>query len=387
MNTVGAGGHARRILRCLLLAALLLLLCAAGTACRGVGESGEAPYDHLVTFDYNYGKLDANCQTQYLGVMDGGLISVQPGYSEAFTLYAIKGHYMEGWYTAKTDADGKPLTDSETGMVLLDSKWDFETGTVSTDMTLYAHWVSESVLSFVDRETGDVLYTLRGTPGTSRKLPVQAENAILEKKPGNTVYGYFADAACTQPFAFPYTFGEEDTTAYVSLLEGTWLIVRTPAEFQKGVNANANLYVDADLDFSQVAAGWQVRDFSGTISGNGHTIRGISLALEGSKNKSSNFALFGTLREKAYIHDVTFADVRISFDAKTNGTYAVAGFAWAAESGARLENITLTGSLTYNFASAPTSTVTAWIAENGMKPADASGCDYSGFALLDSAAG
>ena len=53
MNTVGSGGRARRALRCLLLSALLLLLCAAGTACRGIGDSGEAPYDHLVTFDYN----------------------------------------------------------------------------------------------------------------------------------------------------------------------------------------------------------------------------------------------------------------------------------------------------------------------------------------------
>ena len=84
---------------------------------------------------------------------------------------------------------------------------------------------------------------------------------------------------------------------------------------------------------------------------------------------------------------MTFADVNISFSAKVNGTYAVAGFAWAAESGARVENVTLTGLLTYDFASAPTSTVTAWIAENGMKPEDANGCDYSGLVLRDAAAG
>lgn len=387
MNTVGSGGRARRALRCLLLSALLLLLCAVGTACRGIGDSGEAPYDHLVTFDYNYGNLEANCPTQYLGVRDGGLVSIQPGYSDAFTLYEIKGHYLEGWYTAKTDGEGKPLKDSKTGMVLLDSKWDFETGTVGADMTLYARWVAESVLSFVDRETGELLYSMRATPGTSRKLPVQAEGAIIEKMPGHTVYGYFADAECTQPFTFPHIFGETDETVYVSLLEGTWLIVRTPAAFQKGVNAGANLYLDADLDFSQVATGWQVRDFGGTLNGNGHTIRGITLTLEGSRNKSNNFALFGTLRSKAYLHDVTFADVNISFSAKVNGTYAVAGFAWAAESGARVENVTLTGLLTYDFASAPTSTVTAWIAENGMKPEDANGCDYSGLVLRDAAAG
>ena len=241
MNTVGSGGRARRALRCLLLSTLLLLLCAVGTACRGIGDSGEAPYDHLVTFDYNYGNLEANCPTQYLGVRDGGLVSIQPGYSDAFTLYEIKGHYLEGWYTAKTDGEGKPLKDSKTGMVLLDSKWDFETGTVGADMTLYARWVAESVLSFVDRETGELLYSMRATPGTSRKLPVQAEGAIIEKMPGHTVYGYFADAECTQPFTFPHTFGETDETVYVSLLEGTWLIVRTPAAFQKGVNAGANL--------------------------------------------------------------------------------------------------------------------------------------------------
>ncbi len=88
------------------------------------------------------------------------------------------------------------------------------------------------------------------------------------------------------------------------LLEGTWLIVRTPAAFQKGVNAGANLYRMPTWIFAG-GDGWQVRDFGGTLNGNGHTIRGITLTLEGSRNKRNNFALFGTLRSKAYLHDVT----------------------------------------------------------------------------------
>lgn len=372
------------VVRTLLVTLALLTLLAFGVSCRST-RAGETPqYDHIVTFNYNYGnKQDANCPPQYLGVKDGGLVGIRPGHSDSFALGAIQDMYMAGWYTPRLGEDGQPLTDPDTGVVLVDRLWDFETDTVTADVTLYAHWVEQPTLTFRDKDTGEALYTMREAPGTLREEPKTTLDNELGRE-GYTLRGCYADREGTTAFSWPYTFTEGDTTVWVSYIEGNWMMVRTPAEFDSGISANANLYIENDIDFSDSKTTWITRDFNGQICGNGHTLRGIHLKLEGSKNKSRNFALFGTLRESAWIHDVTFADVEIDFSARITGGYAVAGFAWAAKEGARLENVTLTGSLTYDISRAPTSTVSPWLADRAdADPADFPGCDWSGFILRE----
>lgn len=374
------------VVRTLLITLALLTLLAFGVSCRST-RAGEAPqYDHIVTFNYNYGnKQDANCPPQYLGVKDGGLVGIRPGHSDSFALGAIQDMYMAGWYTPRLGEDGQPLTDPDTGVVLVDRLWDFETDTVTADVTLYAHWVEQPTLTFRDKDTGEALYTMREAPGTLREEPKTTLDNELGRE-GYTLRGCYADREGTTAFSWPYTFTEGDTTVWVSYIEGNWMIVRTPAEFDSGISANANLYIENDIDFSDSKTTWITRDFNGQICGNGHTLRGIHLKLEGSKNKSRNFALFGTLRENAWIHDITFADVEIDFSARITGGYAVAGFAWAAKEGAWLENVTLTGSLTYDISRAPTSTISPWLADRtDADPADYPGCDWSGFILHEAA--
>ena len=72
-------------------------------------QSQEKKYDHLVTFNYNIGNLGDAIDNQYLGVMDGSIVAIKPGYSDAYKEASLKDYYIEGWYTAKTDSDGNVL--------------------------------------------------------------------------------------------------------------------------------------------------------------------------------------------------------------------------------------------------------------------------------------
>lgn len=350
-----------------LLACLLLL-----SACSG--NSSERPYDHVVTFDYNYGNLDANCTQQYLGVKDGALVGIEPGYSDDFKLQEVTHYYIDGWYTAKLDADGNPQTDPDTGCVLLDRKWNFKTDTVTEDIVLYANLRHQLTLTYVDRATGEVVGSIVGKLGETRKKP---QSALEPKKAGYTFLGYYASETGDEPFSWPYTFREdtENINVYVDFIEGTWTIVDSAASFNKGISSNANLYLTADIDFSG-STPWITRSFSGTINGNGHKLSGITLEQEGSKIFPSGFGLFNVLRAEAYLYDLTFEDVEIRFSAKSNMTFVVAPFASEAEEGVRLQSVTVTGTLTYDISKSPTSEVYDLIAENGMRGEDVTDCDF-----------
>lgn len=333
------------------LAGTLTVLCALFLFSCGTADT-EREFDHMVTFNYNYGKLDVECPEQYLGVKDGGKVAIMPGYNENFKLYEVPGYYLEGWYLPKTSADGGTLTDEASGMVLLDRKWNFKTDTVSADLTLYANLIHQSVLSFRDADTGEVVSTIKGNPGASRREP---SAALAPKKDGHTLLGYFTDEACTQPFTFPYTFEENDRTVYVKFLEGSWKIVRTTDDFFSGLRNGQNLWLTGDLDFTGVT--WLSLDYNATIAGNGHTLRGITIEQNGTKTYTVGFGLFNRLGAKAQLTDLVFADVAIRFTAQVTDTFRVAPLAQEISETARLERVQVTGTLTYDISKAPTSEI------------------------------
>lgn len=331
----------KKLFRKLLLpAALLLLALLALVSCSG-SDNGQKEYDHLVTFDYNVGtNITSNCQNQFLGVMDAATVSIQPGYSESFQLQEVIGYYNEGWYTAKTDGNGQPVLDADSGRVVLDRKWDFENDKVTSDLSLYANFLPKSVLTVMDH-AGTVYLTYSEKPGASRKEP---SSVYTPKKEGYTFYGYFTEDG--EPFSWPYTFGTEDTTVYAEFIEGDWTVVRTAQAFVRAISANprAKIYVDADLDFSET--GWlSGREFNGEINGNGHRLTGITCSFAGGKKTQSNFGLFGILKSEAQVHDITFENVTATFTATFASVYEAGLFAWQMDEGAVVRNVTVSGSL------------------------------------------
>lgn len=84
--------------RSLLLVCALVVLTLCVTLCACNTSQAKPDYDYLVTFDYNVGTLDANCQTQYLGVKANSLVGLKPGTRDDFKQYEASGYYLEGWY-------------------------------------------------------------------------------------------------------------------------------------------------------------------------------------------------------------------------------------------------------------------------------------------------
>lgn len=369
----------KKYLKLTIIIVALATLCTALVACSD-GEK-EIKYDYLVTFKYNVGNIDAKCEDQFLGVKKDSPIGIQPGYSDNFKLAEITGYYVEGWYTAKVDEEGNPIVDSETNKVELDEKWDFEgEKKVNSNVTLYANILKKPTLSFVDRKDGTVVNVMVETPGTVRRQPSET---TAPQKEGATFYGYYyANETGDEQFSWPYTFGTEDDVVYVEFIEGNWIIARDIKTFNTGIANNLNVYLDADLDFS--GQKWNTRSFNGVINGNGHTISGISLEMEGNRFDNSNFGLFGTIREKAQIYDINI-DAELSFKAMIQGTYTVGFFAWEVEEGAKLNNVKVSGTLTYDIVKSPVTEVNQFIGINGAKSEDITNCDYSGVTLVNSA--
>ena len=324
-------------MKILLSAAAATTLALGLTACSEEGN-GVGEYDHLVTFNYNIGTLDANCPDQYLGVMTNSLVGIQPGYSDAFKFQEVIGYYNEGWYLAEVDGEGNPVKD-EDGRVQLGEKWDFATDRVTENVTLYANMLAKPALVI---KGGDSDVKFDGIPGDIRREP---SSALMPKKAGATFYGYFEDEACTQPFSFPYTFEEGGKTVYAKFIEGIWTIVDTAEEFKLALSGNKNIYVDADIDFSE--DGWMKgASYSGEIDGNGKKFTGISCSFAATQSERTGFGMFGTLEDTAYVHDLTIENATATFSTSfALVDLKAALFAHTVEEGAKLENVTVTGSI------------------------------------------
>lgn len=341
------------------LLAVILLLSSCGE-----GQT-EKSYDYLVTFNYNIGSLDATCPDQYLGVKSGGLVGIQPGFSDDFRLSPVSGYYIEGWYTAKLDSDGNPRVDSGTGRVILDRKWSFESDKVSADMTLYANLLRQSNLLYVDIETGETVMTSIGTPGGTLNKPM---SLFAPKKEGYTLLGYYKDAEKTEAFAWPFTYTDGDSRVYVDFIEGDWTIVSTADEMKNAIASGENIYLASDIDFTGKT--WVSTKYNAKTEGNGHTVSGITLNTEGNRNKKSGFSLFTTLGENAEFRNVTFDGVSVTFRATLMGEYKVALLAEEIKTGAKFDHFTLNGTLTYDIAAAPTSTVAKVAVTDGTRAED-----------------
>lgn len=357
----------------LVCALVVLTLCVVLSACNT--SQAKPNYDYLVTFDYNVGTLDANCQTQYLGVKANSLVGLKPGSREDFKQYEASGYYLEGWYLPEKDSDGNVVVDETTQMVKLATKWNFETMRVNADITLYARLLRVPTMIFVDRETGEEVKRETGTPETRKVRP----SSVAEpSKDGHTLYDYYVAATGDEKFAWPYVFGTEDVTVYVKYIKGVWNIAKTEKEFANFVVANKNIYLDCDLDFSGMT--WTYSSYNAMLNGNGHTIKGITVTRNCNKY-TLGAGIFGTLGAKANIYDLVIEDATVNFNVKLdNGEFVGGFFAYEAKEGAKITNVKVSGTLNYNYGANKTSTAYPWIAKDSSESKD---CDYSGVVLVD----
>ncbi|NMA96434.1 MAG: InlB B-repeat-containing protein, partial [Clostridiales bacterium] len=113
----------------------------------------------------------------------------------------VKDEYvLAGWYTDKEEI--KDSSGEVTGYSFkAEDRWDFDEDRVQEDMTLYARWVPQARVDYVDAITGEVMFSKNITKDSAiQPLSAAVENLIA--KEGHSFEGYYEDEALTTPYDF-----------------------------------------------------------------------------------------------------------------------------------------------------------------------------------------
>ena len=343
----------------LLICVLTMLALATVLVACNIG-GGIDYYDYRVTFVYNVGTgenaLKGSTATQYLGVLANSLISIQPGYdSTDFPEAAVNGYYLEGWYLpAEVDENGEPKRD-ENGFVILGRKWNFNTGRVNEDITLYGNFAPMLAVRFINIATGEYIEdkieyrpnALILKPSISREPKL--ENHTFLKK-------YYTDINKTAEFNWSNRRITENIDVYVEFIDGVWTLVDTVDGFRTAISAGDNIYLQDNLNFDGQTL-WDSSDYAGVINGNGYTISNINRGTVRIGKTQSDYrldsfgAIFAGLGEKAHIYNINFVNVNVKYE--LNSTYQIFDvylglLCGKVANGAKLENVSISGSFSYN---------------------------------------
>ena len=287
--------------------------------------------------------------------------------NDAFT--AINsGHFLAGWYTERTEtADG----------YVYSGKWDFESNLLTLPtgegysasepvITLYAAWVPLFQVEFYDLESGEYLsnYTFDPTLGNELQVPALDEETGAIKMyrfPERSGYTYretFLDEAGTEAvetatLAHTGVVDYETGTAqdpvmklYIGWDEGEWYHIYNVEQFLDNASVAGSYVIHADLDFEGEIwpSSLMYGNFSGTIQGNGHTFKNITL--EQTNNSKVNAGLFGRLAEGSAITDLKLENVTFTIKSGTRVAGTSFGlFAGVISGETTLQNITIANSI------------------------------------------
>ena len=287
--------------------------------------------------------------------------------NDAFT--AINsGHFLAGWYTQRNDNGDGTYTYS--------GKWNFEEDLLAVDaaanhsssepvLTLYAAWIPLFEIEFCDLESGETLGKYTFDPATTDEILVPAldeETGAIEmyrfpERAGYTFSGAYYDAegkeavetaAVTHTGVINYENGTAENHSmklYTQWQEGEWYHIYNVEQFLDNASINGSYVIHADLDFADEI--WPTSlmygNFTGTIQGNGHTFKNITL--EQTNNSKVNAGLFGRLAEGSAITDLTLENVTFTIKAGTRVAGTAYGlFAGAISNDTVIENVAIENS-------------------------------------------
>ena len=357
----------------LMLAALLVTGCAQEPTPYEVNDAEH--FTVSVKYDANGGTFTTNTSVivdSYDASATNGKIALLPPdaaarRNDAFTA-VNNGYFLAGWY--------RECAAQPDGTCIYSGRWDFETDLLEVDpageyssaepvLTLYAAWIPMFSVNFRDLQSGEILDTYTFDPNTGASLQVPAldeETGAMEmykfpERSGYTFHNAYYDAEGAQivdtaEVVHTGTVNYENGTAengtmdlYIDWTEGEWYHIYNVQQFLDNASVTGNFVLHADLDFEGEI--WPTSlmygNFSGSIQGNGHTIRNVELTQ--TNNSKVNAGLFGHLTETANLTDVTFENVTFTIKAGTRVVGATFGLLSGTISGdAVLENVTIKAS-------------------------------------------
>lgn len=295
----------------------------------------------VITDSYNIADLAPNDQGQ---VQIALLPPDDPGRGTDAFAPRNNGYFLAGWYSNRLE------TTDEAGNITYsyEDKWDFENDLLSLDpngnytaskpeLTLYAAWVPLFEIELYALDSGEKVSTMTFDPTVTEEVLIPAwdettgtvkMNGFPERE-GYTFNGLFYDelgsqAVSTASVSHPGTVDTSTGTAadismklYVDYLEGDWYQIYNAEQFADNASLKGNYILHADLDFSDEI--WPTNlmygNFTGTIEGNGHTIKNIDLRQ--TNNSKVNAGLFGNLTEDAKLNNVIFDHASFTIEAGT----------------------------------------------------------------------
>lgn len=371
----------------------------------------EEGFNCCVTYDANGGSYGSNSYRTYALVQENSLAPA-PGYVDAKTQASIKiptrrdfqlvgeaksdgddetndeAILTKSWFVAKTDDDGNVIYD-ENGNAVLESEtpWSFIKDKVTKDITLVAQW--REVFRFTlcimeEKANGDVVEV---TEKELRQYTVEPGDTIVDKlydkdkstgtivrradyiKSGlssaaYTILDFYRDKDFTTVldtnYQHPGRHEEEITEDGVTTTVST-NVVKIYAKYLAGkydfisnknvktLNQASKWYLLEDIDYAAVETPWTVlSSFSGTIYGNGYSIKNLTVESVVKKPSGQYMAhsIFG--RMNGIVENLTLKDVTLKLRTEYGTTipgneHRAAFLAYSLGENAMMNNVTLDG--------------------------------------------
>ncbi len=194
-----------RMIPIIIIIAASMLLSSCSTDDK-VADPRTWGYDCIVIYDALGGTINSRemRETYY---MKNSYVFKPAGTTNMLIEPVKDGYILAGWYTDKEDI--KDASGNITGYKFkAEDRWDFDEDRVQGDMTLYARWIPQGRVEYVDASSGQVMFS-KNITSSSPIQPLSGATEKLIQKSGYTFAGYFEDEACTIPYDFTqYTHQE-----------------------------------------------------------------------------------------------------------------------------------------------------------------------------------
>ena len=396
--------------RILLASTVMVTALAAGifTSCaRGSLEDQKRKegYIYTVTYDANGGKFGSTITRTYALVKENSP-TLAPGYVDEKTQASIKvperidyelvgeaendgdentneeAILSKSWFLAETDENGNIVYDANGEPITAATPWNFATDKVTGDITLVAKWTQKFYFSIyivdVDGNNNPVEKEIGSTPakvgdtifdklynaekdGSINRSP----DKIRIKQSGYTLLDFYMDDTYQTKLDESFTHpgkqvidtetdpetGEtvEITTntvkIYASYLKGTYDFISNSNK--KSLTKGSNWYLLEDVDYTGEKDWKALTNFTGTILGNGKSIKNVtvkSTATDAKDDETKLHSIFGKM--SGSIENLTFENVTMRVEAaesltSVSGKQGVTFFASEFAQAGLISNVTL----------------------------------------------
>lgn len=321
---------------------ILLIVSLAVFLSGCMGEDDALEGKNIVTFDVNGGVLNygtSSTDTTINFAYVPGTKIIDPVGDKLNYKISNTGYNFTGWYKDKECTE----------------EWDFDTYFNSETLTLYAGW------KLAIRHTYSVNYigadgepVSLGEYEVSAGKPFNDRRGLADKRDGYTAVGYYSDIACQDAWddAFTHPGGEADydVPVYVKYIEGEWELV---TDYDSLVSAyrNGNVYLMNDIDCQGKTLKF-ANEFGKVFEGNNHKVTNFTVE-DGGTSYNPSCAIFNTLGAKSEVRNVSFENVNFVFRYETTPpptvVLNVAALAVNMEEGAKVDNVSVKGTVDTNY--------------------------------------